>query len=335
MSTPWRFIIALPVGFILGISFFIGSLYTQLGVPTHMSQWIFDISQKKEFLAGNIPGPRLLVVGGSSALFGINAQMIEQQTGYPTVNMAVHAGLRVDYPLYRIEKIARPGDTVLLVCEYEFYLDSLSYSSEIYDDYILARDPEVFRQMSLLGKIDMATRIPFKRLQTGWRNRRTPEHVRPPSPPYSPYTPISPGIDCLDDNGDEIFNTVATQPPPNPAMQIPSDVLSDGIPSEGTDGFKIMAVFLQWAHAHHITVLATFPNIVYQPAYDEPNGQKTIETITRFYTSQGVPVIGTARQAMFPINQFFDTRYHLTHEAALERTEQLIPELRPYLHLTK
>jgi hypothetical protein len=332
MKIPWRFIVALPLGFILAIALFVGALYTQLGVPTHMSQWVSDLWQKKENVAARISGPRLLLVGGSGALFGINAQLIQQETGKPTVNMGTHAALMLNYIFYRIEKDARPGDTVLLVCEYEYYLNRFTYSQEISDDYILARDPAYFRAMPLADKIAMATRIPFKRLQTGWKNR--PDHARPPSPPYSPYTPITPGIDCLDDNGDEIFNTEAARPPPQAFMQQPVKLLRDGFSSENTDGFADLTAFLQWARAHHVTVLATFPNLIYQPVYDLPKAQKTLETITRFYTSHGVPVIGTPREAMLPTDQFFDSVYHLVHSAALQRTERLIPELRPYLSPT-
>ena len=330
MTVPWRFIIALPLGLILGLSVFVGMLYTQLGIPTASSQWIYDISQKKEKLAADIPGPRLLIVAGSGALFGINAQLIQQQTGIPTINMGTNAGIFLDYHLYRIEKVARPDDTILLACEYEFY--SKHYDSETSDDYFLARDPAYFRQMPLFGKIDMATRIPFKRLQEGWRNRRKGVHLRPNAPPYSPYTPITPGIDCLDDNGDEIFNTEATRPPPKPDMRRVIDVLHDGTLSENADGFKELARFILWAKDHRITVLATFPNVIRQVGYDSANAQKAIGTISHFYTSHGVPVVGTAQEAMLPIDQFFDTTYHLTHEAALQRTQRLIPELRPYLH---
>ena len=166
MPVPWRFLIALPLGLALGVSVFIGMLYTQLGIPTASSQWIFDMSQKKARLAARIPGPRLLVVGGSGALFGVSAQMIEQQTGVPTINMATHAGIYLDYHLYRIKEIARPGDTILLVCEYEFYANR--YDTKVSDNYFLARDPDFFRQMPLLSKMAMATRVPFKRFQEGW-----------------------------------------------------------------------------------------------------------------------------------------------------------------------
>jgi hypothetical protein len=331
MTVSWRYILALPLGLLLGIGVFTGFLYSQLGIPTASSQWISDMTQKKERLAENIPGPRLLVVAGSGALFGINAQLIQQQTGVPTINMATHAGIFLDYHLYRIEKIARPGDTILLACEYEFYANR--YNSETADDYFLARDPDYFRQMSLLDKIDLAIRVPYKRFQEGWKNHRTGLYLPPPiTPPYSPYTPIVPGIDCLDDNGDELFNTRATQPAPKPAMRKPNGLLCDGTLTENTNGFKSLAAFIQWAHVRHITVLATFPNIVRQPDYDGPNAQKAIATITHFYTAHGVPVVGTAQEAMLPIGEFYDTVYHLTHEAALQRTQRLIPELQPYLH---
>jgi uncharacterized protein YozE (UPF0346 family) len=173
--------------------------------------------------------------------------------------------------------------------------------------------------------------MPFQRIQE-LKNSRAAIHLPPPSPPYSPYNPILGGIDCLDDNGDEIFNTAATQPPPKPDMRRMIDVLQDETFSDRTDDFEALAAFIQQAQARHITVLATFPNVVRQPGYDGPVAQRSIETITNFYTSHGVTVVGTAQEAMLPIGQFYDTVYHLTHEAALQRTQRLILELQPYLH---
>ena len=68
-----------------------------------------------------------------------------------------------------------------------------------------------------------------------------------------------------------------------------------------------------------------------QPEYNQPTGQKALATIRAFYTAHGVPVIGTAQEMMLPQDQFFDSMYHLTYEAGMQRTERLIPELKPYL----
>ena len=119
MRVSWNYILALVGGFILSIAFFVGCLYTLAGVPTESTHYDYDITQRKQLLAAERPGHRLLVVGGSSALFGINAQLIEKETGHPTVNMGTLLGLNLDYRFYLIKKIARPGDTILLACEYE------------------------------------------------------------------------------------------------------------------------------------------------------------------------------------------------------------------------
>ena len=335
MNVPWRFIIALPFGLILGISVFIGLLYTQLGIPTESSHCIYDVTHAKEVIAAKKTGSRLLVVGGSSTLFGINTELIEKETGFPAVNVGTAVGLNLDYRFYRIEKIAHPGDIVLLACEYELYSEKPDY--ETADDYILARDPGYFRQMPLLSKIYMATRIPFKRFQLGWRNRRHPEHVVVKFA-NSPYNPFSATYYPLNDNGDEMLNTPENRPPAefligNLARIIPT--LNHGLPSDNNQNFESLADFIAWAHAHQITVLATFPNVIHQPVYDQPNGLEAIATINRFYASHDVPVIGTAQEAMLSKDEFFDYMYHLTHEAALKRTERLIPELQPYLHPTK
>jgi hypothetical protein len=330
MRVSWNYILALVGGFILSIAFFVGCLYTQLGVPTHQSAWIYTMTQKKERLAAAIPGPRLLIVAGSSAVFGINAELIEKETGFPTINMGTHAGVLLDYRLDHLKKIVRPGDIILMAWEYEHYLDGYTYSAETTYDYILAHDPDYFRQMPLWDKIAMATRLPFKRIQKGWANRRHAEVVRPTQPPYSPYTPIQPGIDCLDDHGDEVFNMATGKPHFNESAK--SDALTLGLPAGGSTSFIELADFVAWARDHHVTVLATYPQILWLPDYEKPIAKKTLETISQFYISHGVAMVGTAEDSMMhSADDFYDGLYHPTHEGAIKRTEQFIPALRPYL----
>jgi hypothetical protein len=329
MRVPWRFLLGLVLGCTAGIAFFVGAISRQLGVPTASSQWIADVTREQLRLAGQSTGPRLLVVSGSSGLFGINAAEIERVTGYPTFNLGTHAALSLGYRLDRLKQIARPGDTILFAWEYEHYTGE-EESPEIEYDYVIARDPAYFRALPLTSKIAWATRLPLKRLQKGWSNERHPEKVRPPSQPYSPYTPITAGIDCLDDHGDEVFNTPAQQ-----KLDVPftgTGVLVNGLSPDAARSFDELARFIDWAHDRHITVLATFPALLWDPRYETPVGDATIRHVLDFYISHGVPVVGTAQEAMLHSRRdFLDTFYHLTHDAAVRRTDQLIPELRPYL----
>jgi hypothetical protein len=321
MPVPLRFLLGLAAGLVLGVAVFLELIELQLGVPTNFSSWAHDISEKKQAIAEAIPGPRLLLVGGSSTTFGLSAQTIQQATGVKTVNMGTHAGWGPDYMLHWIEGIARPGDTVLLAIEYQLFVDPLGM--EGHDDYILARDPDYFRHLPLLEKIDMATRVPWKRLQKGVNNRR---HGETPPRPHPPYTN---GASYIDAFGDETGNTQVDVR--NPLIMETVAPLMDGIPSSHTPGFDEVRKFIAWARAHNVKVLATFTTVEQRPAYDEPNAREAISMIRDFYASEDVPVIGTADEMMFPPDQFFELPYHLTHDAAIARTKLLLPELVPYL----
>ena len=324
MRVPLRFLLGLVGGFLLGIGFFIALLYSQLGIPTNFSSWTYDISQKKEALAAAIPGRRVLLVGGSGVTFGLEAEEIERLTGRRTLNMGTHAGLGIDYLLSRVEKYSRSGDTVVLFIEYQLYMKSAP--TEVLDDYLLSRDPDYFRQLSWGAKVSMATRVAFKRFQKGWAIRRKPEPESRPRPPYSQ------GALYINGYGDEMGNTVANRLPPNAEMSKITTTLVKGIASDHQPGFERVRAFVLWARQHKITVLAAFPNLMFHPEYDGAKSLQSFRTIADFYTKLGVPVVGTAREAMFPPDQYFDTPYHLTREAAIVRTDRLAPELAPYLN---
>lgn len=323
MHVPRRFILGLASGLALAVGLFVGLLYTQLGLHTNSSSWASDLIEKKEALAAAIPGPRLLIFGGSGTTFGVSAQRIQELTGVPSVNMGTHGALKMDHILYLARKSARPGDTVLLVPEYELYVSTTDWES--HDDYILAHDTAFFHQMSLFDRIYMATRIPFKRIEKGFAIRRKPETPPRPHPPYTD------GASFINEYGDETGNPASERLPHAANMEIRSNVLVKGLFSESGFGFDHIREFARWAKTHQVKVLATFPNIMHRPEYDGPNADAAIKTITDFYASVGIPVVGSARKAMMPPEEYFDTYYHLTREAAAQRTERLVPALKPYL----
>lgn len=323
MHVPWRFIIGWASGIILALAFFLVMLQLQVGVPTESSRWAFEIGEKKRALAAAIPGPRLLLVGGSGTTFGLSARTLEAQTGVRTVNLGTHAGLGADYLLYWAKQTARPDDTVLLILEYELYAGG--EASEVHDDYVLARDPAYFCQLSMFDRIDLATRISWKRLWKGLNIRRHGETEPRPHPPYTQ------GANYIDAFGDETGNTAIGQPPAHSEMAQLAKPLLEGYPSTNMAGFEAVRRFLQWARWNRVVVLATFPNLVHRPEYDGPVARDAEKTIMDFYQGQGVPVIGTAEGAMFPSDQYFEVPYHLSRGAAVVRTQRLAPSLLPYL----
>lgn len=65
--------------------------------------------------------PRIIIIAGSNGLYGINNSVIEKQTGLKVINMSSHAGLPLDYLMYRALKYVKKGDIVVLPLEYAYY----------------------------------------------------------------------------------------------------------------------------------------------------------------------------------------------------------------------
>jgi len=327
MTVPLRFFVGLASGLALAFAIFFGLVYWQLGAPTVMSLWSHDLNTRKQARAASIHEPKLHIVGGSGALFGINARRLGAELGVPTVNLGTHAVLQTAYILNLGRKAARPGDTVLLALEYELFENGNAimnqWTDPLFIDFIMARDPAYFRSLPAGDQFNLAMRMSLDRLKRGIKDK-----LRPPDWPvfteYSPYNPKS-----VDEYGDMTGNTRTNIPGWAPAELRTSAALADGL-SKTRAGLTEIREFIEWAKANGVRVLATFPNLCAKPAYDSPKSQKAAEEIIAFYQSVGVPVVGNHRDALLPRSEFYDTCYHLTEEGAAARTHRLVPLLKPY-----
>ena len=64
--------------------------------------------------AASLPGPRILVFGGSATRISFDSVIVIRKVGIPTVNFGTHAGLGLAYILDRAKRAMQPGDIVLL-----------------------------------------------------------------------------------------------------------------------------------------------------------------------------------------------------------------------------
>lgn len=84
-------------------------------------------SDKRDFFAAfdpkwraqaALPSPRILLVGGSNGLFGVDSKQLEQALGIPVYNLCLQADLGIPFFLDMTLAAARPGDIVLFSPEY-------------------------------------------------------------------------------------------------------------------------------------------------------------------------------------------------------------------------
>jgi hypothetical protein len=306
---------SLLIGFFASWLLFGVAAFAQIGASTPSATWMAGLYATKHRLADAVTQPKILVVAGSSTLFGVSAEMIQQSIQIPTINLGVHAGLGIDYLLHRAQEFAKPGDTVLLAPEYELYMSDYKNSNTLVG-YVFGHDPGY-----ILQHPQMLFELSLERLIYGLGVKLK---VLP--------TQQSTGYDDkdLNGNGDSIANRESMI---GEKQQAQLDTLEPFIVKsnvlENPAAFQKIKAFLNWCHDHKVNVIATWPNTLWFDRYAEPKYQRLFDDIHKFYETAHVPIAGTSREFMYEKSWFFDTIYHLHDRAVKARTEQLITHLKP------
>jgi hypothetical protein len=229
------------------------------------------------------------------------------------------------YILQNAQTVAKPGDTILLSLEYELYNYGKiepDWADALMLDYIVARDPAFFNGLSLREKWNVFMLTSNARLVRGLKNRF---RHNPPFSGVSVYT-----VENINEWGDQTHHTRAARPQQRESATAKKSALAYGWPDR-PNGFPIIASFCAWARAHHVRVLATFPNLCDQPDYRTPEARQRVKKIRDLFAALQVPMISEYTDFLLPADDFFDTNSHLTEEAARASTQRLAEQLKPYL----
>lgn len=127
MKKSWiRFIcilllILLPVGTVLGAGFFTPAQYE--------NTFLGEFDDKVERLR-SIDEPKIIVIGGSSAAFGLDAELLGETLGMPVVNFGLYATLGTKTMLDYSKANIGEGDIIVLAPEMNAQTWSLYFNAE-------------------------------------------------------------------------------------------------------------------------------------------------------------------------------------------------------------
>lgn len=257
------------------------------------------------------PGKRIVFIGGSGVHKGINTAIVSAALGQKAANLGTFAPLGPELMLWKAKSRLRPGDTVVLVFEYDLFWHNRPTAAEI--DFVIGCAQDYADRLSLLDQIKFALSADWQRPLFARRRSIDDE--------------VSRQKQRITAQGDARFisinfQTLDAAELERLALYRPVDIRFD------PDSRDVRAIvrFVEWARANRITVLATWPNTLYFDAY---GSDPVLPQIASFYKGLGVPVIGTPQQAMVPLNELHNTQYHLNEEGIVKRTERLVEGMRP------
>lgn len=284
-------------------------IYSTFATPKTTS-WIKNIYDLKSNYANSIKGNKILIASGSNGLFGIRAKDIEDQTGIPTVNFATHAGLQIDYLIYRTKEVAKSGDIIIMPLEYDHYL----YEGDISKEKVfhtLTWDKAYYRKLPLSTKLEYIFHVSARDYLKGLKE----QYIFDGSEPNvgEGYTSKS-----LNKNGDDTSNIGLIVPDITPLSGFP--VFKE------TMGFQQLKLFKEWCNQHNINLYITFPaELASETLINDPY----LEQLVDYFKINEFNVLGTPKEYIYENkNLFFDTHNHLNQEGMTLRTESLIKEIK-------
>jgi len=315
------FCLGLLAGLLTAALLWIGAIAGQLSNPTPTSSWVYHAYMLKQRLADTIATPKILIVSGSNALFGIASETLIDTYKRPVVNFAVNAALLLPYILYRSKTALHAGDIVLLPLEYPLYIYDGEPNGQLLD-YMAARDPAFFQQLSIQEQARLLWAFPIERIWQGYHSSDT----QPPVTSLYGIHNIAPSTgDQLNTSRSQRVDAVlreweglASKPPHTYGKDDRPDNLA----------WRYLRDYVAWARKRGVCLIFIPSSFMDRPSYH-------IDSIERaFYSglpdkirALGAAYVGSPFDYMYDMDAFFNTEYHLIAEARTRNTRQLILDL--------
>lgn len=286
--------------------------------------WIYYAYQKKEDYGRYIKDRRkIVIISGSNSLFGLSAEQIEQKLSLPTINYAVHAGLGIDFLLYKSRKIINDGDIVILPLENIHYFKSRKEFLEenLLLNYTLSYEPNYLNQIPIWESSVVFLRPDFNpfsyfnELRIGNLSKSSVKKKiierQKKEKCYSAFLNI---------NGDELCNKnikfkrenlAGIEPPPNwqNTRLDPDSSISD---------------FVKHCKSRNIKIIPLYQVGLKSGRSLSPKSLEFYNKIKQFWLSQGVNFIDTPYKSLLEEKYILDTKSHPTDEGRRKRTRWVI-----------
>ncbi|MCG5058934.1 MAG: hypothetical protein KA714_13325 [Limnoraphis sp. WC205] len=287
-----------------------------MGIPTYLSVGIERLYANKTNYAEHYGQPKLAIISGYNAFYGIRCQSFQTEIGLGCLNGGTHMGLGIDYLLYRGKKWLRPGDIVLLSLEYSHYISD-GIPSDTLIDYVVAFDRQYLDSLNWMSKVKFVMSVPIGRIIEGIKNRLA--HIDF----HQSYQYEQSFFEGLNGDNDHLYEVEQTPQMKAFITQITASKDLQGWVSQ-TSGLKSIDTFVKWCHQKNILVLATWPNTIWFDAYNDPKTEQFFTSIIQFYQALNVPILGQPQDFMYDQSLFYDNNYHLNRQGIEIRTQKTI-----------
>ncbi len=313
-ASPWKGIgrcvllaavmLLLPVGLLIGLA---------LGLPNQYENTFTAALPDKVERLGGIEGPKIIVIGGSSIAFGLDSQLMERETGLPTVNFGLYASLGTRAMLDLSRAHVGEGDVILLSPETDAQTLSGYFGGEVMWQ-AAERDRSLLNDLSWCEKKQLALSL--------W------DYTAAKCRLFRTGTPDPDGVyrrGSFDGYGDVVY------PRPQSVMPLgcdPGQVITPCADIVGDDFIEIVNEYVAFARKAGAEVYFTYAPMNAAALSAEVTDESLYQYYLYLSSVLDCEVITDIHRAIMEPGYFYDSNFHLNDAGRTVWTAHLCEDVR-------
>lgn len=332
-----RFAVGFVLVSVIGWMTYVTLFFFQLGARTPAEYWIYDATTVKHHLLSAMTEKRkVLLVGGSSVWFGLDAALIQQALGMETLNLGLHAMRPLDQLVDEVRPALKSGDTIIMPLEFEYYLIDTPYN-DWYVNEVMAGKPNVFWSLTWQEKVAFFLAVSPMRVLEGVATRVSAFSATEIQKRISGHPPeqvlLSMQQVWVTHPAPEQNYTFRNIDPQGNAIMVQGTFTSYVYPisvQSIASGYpwRTLAEFARYCADRGVLLYIGWPPVVAgEVTFDSPFVRDNVQTILRRLTELGIPVLGVPTDFQYDRQFFADSGYHLNHEGRALHTEHTLRAL--------
>jgi len=257
--------------------------------------------------------PKIIFLSGSSGAFGINEEVISKKTNMPVVNLALHAGMGIEFECELSKANIQKNDIIILGCEYEHWIKDPSTQADLIVTGI-DNNIELYKYIprdNVAGVVKYFPKFALTKIDYFLFNKKIESGGVYQSSSFF--------------NGNMIYDRPKSNLP-NPVtvgkLVLNRDTIS-------TKTVQYVNEFNTYVSNKGAKLLITFPPIADEVL--EPSTSYTQEFEKSLSEKLDAPIISKIDNYIFPREFIYDTQYHCTNQGEIKRSELLANDIIQYL----
>lgn len=268
---------------------------------------------QKDSLLAHVAPPRIVFVGGSNLVFGLDSEKVKSELGLNPINAALAINFGLIYMMDDIIPRLKPGDIVVLAPEYQHYFGKQAFGGNDLLRLLLDVQPSGF---SIMRKEHIPNLI--KGIPIYFRSKFL----------YSQYF-----FDKESDvYGRHIFNQYGDS---NFHWNLERREFPDVHPIRGKFNYDLIKEIVEFNRAIEAlggTLFVTYPGC---DSHSLGIIQEQVDQVQAELEASGLHILGTPEQYSMEADMMFDQIYHLSKKGVDRRTNLLIEDLQHYPNFSR